>query len=396
MEALLNKSVRLVRGVKTDSVRYLFDKIVWNNRLIGIKGARGTGKTTLLLQRLKALSLPPHQATYWTLDDLYFTDSGLADTARLFYNRGGRILFLDEVHKYPAWSQHIKNLYDEYDDLQIIFTGSSIIDIAKEEVDLSRRALMYTLYGMSYREYMNFKYRSELPVLSFGEIISGTQVWQDKFPEKFRPLEYFAEYLQQGYYPFSLEDEEGFATRLQQVIRIIVEYDMAQLSGFDIKNAQKLLQLLYILSANVPFKPNISELARKSHIHRNTINEYLHFLEEAQLIRLVYPAGISVSTLQKPEKIFLNNSNLAFALAPNATDKGNLRETFFASQMAVHHKISLPKQGDFTINDTYVFEIGGKQKGRKQIEGMEHAFVVVDDVDFPALHIPLWVFGMLY
>ncbi|MGS2764549.1 ATP-binding protein [Sinomicrobium sp. M5D2P9] len=396
MEVLLNKSVRLVRGVKTDSVRYLFDNILWKNRLIGIKGARGTGKTTLLLQRLKALRLPPNQATYWTLDDLYFTDSDLADTARLFYNGGGRVLFLDEVHKYPAWSQHIKNLYDEYDDLQIVFTGSSIIDIAKEEVDLSRRALMYTLYGMSYREYMNFKYSSELPVLSFDEIISGTQAWQHKFPEKFRPLEYFAEYLQQGYYPFSLEDEESFATRLQQVIRIIVEYDMAQLSGFDIRNARKLLQLLYILSANVPFKPNISELARKSHIHRNTINEYLNFLDEAQLIRQVYPAGISVSTLQKPEKILLNNPNLAFALAPNATDKGNLRETFFASQLAVHHKISLPGQGDFTINDTYVFEIGGRKKGRKQIEGVEHAFVVVDDVDFPVLHIPLWAFGMLY
>ncbi len=396
MEALLNKSTRLVRNVQTDKIRYLFEKIHWNNRLIGIKGARGTGKTILLLQKLKSLKLPARQATYWTMDDLYFTDASLVATATQFYNEGGRYLFLDEVHKYPNWSQHIKNLYDQYDDLQIVFTGSSIIDIAKEEVDLSRRALMYTLNGMSYREYLYFRHKLQLPVIKFDELIDGSNAWQEKIPLSFRPLEHFASYLKHGYYPFSLEDEDGFTTRLQQVIRIIVEYDMANLQGFDIRNAQKLLQLLYILSANVPFKPNVTELARKSEIHRNTINSYLHFLEDAQLIRLVYPAGISVSILQKPEKIFLNNTNLAYALATNTADKGSLRETFFAAQLAVSHKISLPKQGDFIVDDKYIFEIGGKGKTNKQVKNLENSFVVVDDEDYAVGKIPLWVIGMTY
>lgn len=396
MDEILDKSMRLVRKVQTGRIRYLFDKILWNNRLIGIKGARGMGKTTMLLQKIKSLQLPPHQATYWTLDDLFFTNASLVDTAVQFYSRGGRYLFLDEVHKYPGWSQHIKNLYDLYDDLKIVFTGSSIIDIAKEEVDLSRRALMYTLDGMSYREYLNFKYQLELPIITFQEIINGTNNWRNELPDSFRPLEYFSAYLKQGYYPFSLEDEESFASRLQQVIRIIVEYDMAHLQGFDIRNAQKLLQLLYILSANVPFKPNITELARKTDIHRNTINSYLHFLEDAQLIRLLYQDGNSVSTLQKPEKIFLNNTNLAFALATNTTNKGNLRETFFAAQLAVDHKISLPKQGDFMIDNQYIFEIGGKGKTNKQVKNIENSFVVVDDEDFPVSKIPLWVLGMGY
>lgn len=396
MDILLNNSSGLIRKIQTGKKRYLFDKVLWNNRLIGIKGARGVGKSTLLLQKLSTLQLPPGQASYWSLDDLFFTSASLADTAQQFYNEGGRVLFLDEVHKYPNWSQHIKNLYDRYDDLQIIFTGSSVINIAKEEVDLSRRALMYTLAGMSYREYLYFKYDIALPVISLSEVIDKSNAWQRRFPEKFRPLEYFSEYLQKGYYPFSLEDTEGFLSRLQQVIRIIVEYDMASVKDFDIRNAQKLLQLLYVLSANVPFKPNVSSLARKTDIHRNTITTYLHFLEQAQLIRLLYPAGISVSTLQKPEKVLLENTNLAFVLAVNTANKGSLRETFFASQLSVSHKLSLPQQGDFMVDDQYVFETGGRNKSSKQIKDVPDSFVVVDDQDFPVSKIPLWVLGMEY
>lgn len=396
MDVLLQKSERLIRKVQMSKQRYLYDKILWNNRLIGIKGARGVGKSTLLLQKLRQLKMPPSQASYWTLDDLFFSNASLAETAQQFYNEGGRILFLDEVHKYPGWSQHIKNLYDQYDDLQIIFTGSSVIDISKEEVDLSRRVLMYTLAGMSYREYLNFKYDIQIPVIPFKMIIDPQSGWREKMPEGFRPLEFFSEYLRQGYYPFSLEDESGFAMRLQQVVRIIVEYDMAAIKSFDIRNAQKLLQLLYILSANVPFRPNISELAIKSEIHRNTITNYLHFLEDAQLVRLAYPAGISVSTLQKPEKIFLNNTNLAYVLATDTTNKGNLRETFFASQMAVNHQLGIPKRGDFIVDNKYVFEIGGKSKTNKQVKEETNSYTVVDDQDYPVTKLPLWAFGMEY
>ena len=396
MESLLNKSARLLRNVQTNNVRYLFDRILWDNKLIGIKGARGTGKTTLLLQKLKSLKLPANNAAYWTLDDLFFTNVSLVALATKYYNEGGRYLFLDEVHKYPNWSQHVKNLYDQFDDLKIIFTGSSIINMAKEEVNLSRRALMYNLAGMSYREYLEFQHKLDLPIIAFEEIIDGSNSWQEKIPKSFRPLEYFGAYLERGYYPFSMEDQEGFSSRLQQVIRIIVEYDMSNLQGFDIRNAQKLLQLLYILSANVPFKPNVTELARKSDIHRNTINTYLHFLEDAQLIRLLYPAGISISSLQKPEKILLDNTNLAFALATGMANRGNLRETFFASQLSVNHKVTLPAKGDFLIDDQWIFEIGGKKKDDKQIKNIKNGFVVVDDQDYPVNKIPLWVWGLGY
>lgn len=396
MEVILAKSARLLAQFQTSKKRYLYDKVNWENRLIGIKGARGVGKSTLLLQKLKEWNLPPNQASYWSLDDLFFTNNSLAQLASAFYDRGGRILFLDEVHKYENWSQHIKNLYDHYNDLRIVFTGSSIIDITQQEADLSRRALMYSMAGLSYREYLNLKYDYGFEATTLEEITNNNPQWQSKLPQTFRPLEHFDEYLQLGYYPFSMEDESGFHSRLQQVIRIVVEYDMSALDDFDIRNAKKLLQLLYIISTNVPFKPNISELARKTNIHRNTIAAYLNFLEQAQMIRQLYPAGISISILKKPEKIYLNNTNLAYALATNTTDKGNLRETFFASQLSVNHSLQLPQNGDFIIDNKWTFEIGGKNKSKSQLKAEVNAHVVVDDMDYPVTNLPLWIFGFLY
>lgn len=396
MEELIQKSVRAMRYVQKSSKRYLYNKILWNNRLIGVKGSLGTGKSTMLLQKLQEMNLPGNQASYWSLDDLYFTDNSLVSTAEKFYNEGGRFLFLDEVHKYDNWSKHVKNLYDQYPDLQIVFTGSSIIDIAREEADLSRRALMYALAGLSFREYLSFKHGLHFGVLTLEDVIKKGAAWQSAFPADFRPLEFFSEYLKQGHYPFSLESPETFLSRLQQVIRIIVEYDMASLKEFDIRNAQKMLQLLYIMSANVPFRPNISALARKSGIHRNTITSYLHFLEQAQLIRQLYPAGISVSTLQKPEKIYLNNTNLAYALATNTADKGNLRETFFVSQLSVNHQVNITPKGDFIIDDKWTFEVGGKNKSKDQIKYIPNSYIVADDRDYPVSVLPLWVFGMGY
>ena len=397
METLLNKSQSLIRQVKIDFKRYLYGEIKWNNRLIGIKGARGTGKTTLLLQYLKELSLKPSEAAYFSLDDLYFTTNSLVETAEMFYRGGGKYLFLDEVHKYQGWSRHIKNLYDFYPDLKIFFTGSSIIDIAREEADLSRRALMYNLHGLSYREYLSMKGILEVNALSVEGLVDPDKSWKTLFPAGFRPMQYFDDYLQHGYYPFFAEDQESLSSRLQQLIRAIVEYDMAELHDFDIRNARKMLQLFYVLASNVPYKPNISELAKKSGVHRNTVTNYLSFLEQARLIRQLYYSGISIVALQKPEKIYLDNTNLAYALIDIKPNEGNLRETFFASQLAAKHRISYTDTGDFVINGKWTFEIGGKNKSRKQIHGLENAYRVIDDVEFPATEaLPLWLFGFLY
>lgn len=396
MDKLLEKSEQLVARVSLEKQRYLYTEINWSNRLIGIKGARGTGKTTLLLQKLKQLQLPASTATYWTLDDFYFTTHNLVETVEQFIREGGTHLFLDEVHKYENWSVQIKNLYDFYPNLNIVFTGSSIIDISREGGDLSRRMIMYKLAGLSFREYLDFNNIHSFKPLKLSQLLSTDREWKNNFPLDFKPLAYFKDYLQYGYYPFVLEDKLGYNTRLQQLIRLIVEYDMAEIKGFDIRNANKMLQLLSILAANVPFKPNISSLATKSKIHRNSIISYLHYMEQAQLIKLLYPSGISVAILQKPEKIYLNNPNLAYVLSTTDPNLGNLRETFFLSQMSVKHQVNYPKNGDFFINEQFTVEVGGKNKSTRQLQGVKNSFIVVDDIEYPVTKLPLWIFGFLY
>jgi predicted AAA+ superfamily ATPase len=397
MDILLEQSERLISSIDLSFKRYLFDSIQWDSRLIGIKGARGTGKTTLLLQWIKEQNLPTEKAAYFSLDDLYFLEHSLKDTVTQFYKNGGLVLVLDEVHKYKNWSIEIKNIYDFFPELKIIFTGSSIIDISKQEGDLSRRALMYELPGLSYREYLSMLGIINLPVIGLEELLFNSAEIKKKIPHTFRPLEHFNNYLNYGYYPFGIVDSSSIHQRINQLIRTIVEVDMAELKDFDIRNAKKLLQLVYVIAQQVPFKPNISSLAIKTSIHRNTLNNYLYYLEQAKILSLLFPAGNSTAVLQKPEKIFLNNTTLLAALAEQKPNIGTVRETFFLSQLQPLHKVQLPKQGDFYVNDSYTFEVGGKGKGQKQLEAIENAWVVKDDIEYPMLKtIPLWMFGLLY
>lgn len=397
MNILLEQSEHLVNATQLDFKRSLFGKVKWNNRLIGIKGARGTGKTTLALQWLKTQKLPAEKAAYFSLDDLYFTSNSLKETIADFHKKGGKILVLDEVHKYKNWSGEIKNIYDFYPGIKIVFTGSSIIDISRQQGDLSRRAIMYELPGLSYREFLSMNHGIHLPALTLEEILEG-EVNRKKFSSAaFRPLEFFEEFLQVGYYPFMVEDKETVHLRINQLIRTIIEYDMTELQDFDLRNARKLLQLLYVIAQQVPFKPNLTALAAKTDIHRNSLNNYLQYLEQAKLISLLQAAGKSTATLQKPEKIYLHNTNLLYAIAEQQVDEGNLRETFILSQMNVVGKVHLPKQGDFLVNNKFTLEVGGKQKSGKQLSGVKNGRVVRDDMEYPtADYIPLWMFGLLY
>ncbi len=394
MLQLLEQSQHLLTHIPLTFKRYLFDQIKWNNRLIGVKGARGTGKTTMLLQWLKMQNLPVTQAAYFSLDDLYFSHNYLKETIRNFYLQGGKILVLDEVHKYPNWSAEIKNCYDFFPDLKIIFTGSSVIDISKQEGDLSRRALIYELPGLSYREYLSMKGIIHMPAIDLENLLTNAADYKNQLPADFRPLKHFNDYLRFGYYPFALEDTDSAHQRINQLVRTIVEYDMAELKEFDIRNAKKLLQLIYVIAQQVPFKPNITALAEKTGINRNSLNSYLYYLEQAKILSLLYPAGISTAKLQKPEKIYLNNTNLLFALSEEAAEQGAVRETFFLSQLAANHTVQMPKQGDFLVNKKYTFEVGGKNKTEAQIKGINHAFVVRDDIETPVgNNLPLWMFG---
>ncbi|MCX8478538.1 MAG: AAA family ATPase [Chitinophagales bacterium] len=397
MNTLLEQSAFILENTSLDFKRFLYGKINWKSRLIGIKGARGTGKTTLSLQWLKEQGLPANRVAYFSLDDIYFSTHTLKETAGLFYKQGGEILVLDEVHKYKNWSKEIKNIYDVYKGLKIVFTGSSIIDISKQEGDLSRRAVIYELPGLSYREFLALKYGIEIPAFSLSDILKDSAALKASLPKSFRPLEYFEEYLQTGYYPFMMEEQETVHLKIKQLIRTIVEFDMAVLENFDVRNANKMLQLLYVMAQQVPFKPNITSLATKTDIHRNSLVNYLHYLEQAKLIALLQASGNSTSTLQKPEKIYLNNTNLLYALAEEQVETGNLRETFFLSQLASIAKVAMPRQGDFIVDNKYTFEVGGKGKTKRQIAGIKNAWVVKDDLEFPiAGDLPLWMFGFLY
>jgi predicted AAA+ superfamily ATPase len=398
MEKLVAKSNILVQNQSLTFTRSLASKIDWQDRLIGILGARGTGKTTLLLQHIKQQFGIGQEAVYLSLDDIHFTSNRLIDFAETFRQQGGKVLFLDEVHKYPDWAKEVKNLYDFYKDLNIVFTGSSVMDLLRQNTDLSRRAVQYELTGLSYREFLQFSDIVTLPNLSLNDLFSKHAQIAADLIATFKPLQHFNDYLVFGYYPFFSENRRTYPIRLEQVIKLIIETDLQFVEGFDPYNSRKIYQLLYILATNVPFKPNVSKLSEKIGIHRNTLIQYLHYLEKARLINSLTVAGKSISTLQKPDKIFLENTNLHYALSPDKVDKGALRESFFLNQLInAGHSVTLPLKGDFIIDEKFTVEIGGKGKTSEQIVNIPDSWIAADELESGAWNkIPLWLFGLLY
>lgn len=398
MERIKIKSAFLREEVETAHIRHLYYQIDWSDRLIGILGARGTGKTTLLLQRLK-LNFPDNEvALYISMDDIYFASHSLIELAETFRLRGGKILFIDEVHKYNGWAREIKNIYDTYKDVYIVFTGSSVIDIYQQEADLSRRAVCYELAGLSFREYLRFADIYSTEIIELSDILYDHTQIALKLGKAFKPILHFEAYLDHGYYPFFKENIHTYFLRIEQVIRLIVETELRFVDGFDINNTNKVMQLLAILAENVPFKPNISKLSDKIGISRQTTTQYLHYLEKARLINMLNVAGASISTLQKPEKVYLENPNLHRAIASAETNLGSRRESFLLNQLRnAKHDVSLPPTGDFLVDRKITIEVGGKTKGRKQIVGVENAFIAADDLEVGIENkIPLWLFGFLY
>ncbi|MBX2901511.1 MAG: ATP-binding protein [Cyclobacteriaceae bacterium] len=398
MEKILEKSAILVKNQDLRFIRSLMERIDWDDRLIGILGARGTGKTTLLLQRQKSLYGLKQEAAYITLDDIYFTENRLVDFAKEFQQQGGKALFIDEVHKYPGWAQEIKNIYDFHKELRIVFTGSSITDMLRQHADLSRRAVQYELPGLSFREYLQFLEISKTPVIRLPELIKNHYEIAAELTSQFKPLKFLPEYWKNGYYPFFAENLNTYAIRLEQVVKLIIENDLRFIEGFDQTNSRKVYQLLYVLATNVPFKPNVTKLSEKIGVHRNTLVQYLYYLEKARLVNSLTAAGKSTSTLQKPDKIFLENTNLHIVLSPEKANAGTLRESFFLNQIrnAGHH-VTLPPKTDFYVDEKYFFEVGGKDKKFSQLDKNKFSYVVSDDLEIASLNkIPLWLFGFLY
>ncbi len=397
MEQLLQKSSYLIARVTKDHQRATINPVNWKWNLNGITGARGTGKTSLLLQKLFDLQQDGHQVLYVTLDDLYFTENKLYDLANSFYQRGGEYLFLDEVHKYLNWHRELKNIYDSIPDLKITFSGSSITEVRRSEVDLSRRALIYELQGLSFREYLLVDGKRNFPRYGLDEILKSHVDIATEIIKSLRPLKVFQQYLRQGYYPFFTEKDRDYNLTLEQVIQLVVEVDMKYLEGFNPAQSRKLLQLLRINAAAAPFKPNVSKLSERIGIHRNTLVQYFGHLQKAKLIRLMHLPEKNTSVLQKPDKIYLDNPNLHYVLNPQQVNMGSIRESFFANQLGQVCDIYLHRQTDFHIDNSISIEVGGKHKGQDQIRGLENAYLALDDIEVGYENrVPLYLFGLLY
>ncbi|TJZ60532.1 ATP-binding protein [Sphingobacterium olei] len=397
MEILKEKSAIVLAQIGMDFQRDFLKKINWQSRLIGLLGARGAGKTTLLLQRMKSLDLPADECLYITLDDLYFANHTLAETIESFRKSGGKYLFIDEVHKYDGWAREIKNVYDFYKDIHIVFTGSSIIEMLDLEVDLSRRAHVYQLPGLSFREFLAFEHELIFPALSLDELLKQHETVGRKM-NAHKPLKLFDEYLLYGYYPFYKEDRQSYLVQLTNVVNLTISYDLAFIEDIDKQQVHKINQLLSSLSMQVPFKPNVTELSKTIGMGRNTLIQYFHYLEKAKLIQMVYLEGKGLGPLEKPGKLLLDNPNLFHALSTKPKNDGSIRESFFVNQLRnAGYTVDLAKKGDFVVNGEHIFEVGGAKKRFDQIADIINAYIAADDIEIgTGNRIPLWLFGFLY
>lgn len=389
MQTLFEYSNRLISNVDKKFTRYLYNRIHWENRLIGIVGPRGVGKTTLVLQYIKN-NLDVRHTLYVSAEDFYFAKHRLSDLASDFVKWGGKCLFIDEIHKYPDWSKELKLIYDYHNHLKVVFTGSSVLDLKKGSSDLSRRAVLYNLQGLSFREYLMLFHQIEVPVFNLNEILNH----QVKVPQIAHPLPLFADYLKRGYYPFALEPD--FDLKLLQVVHQTLESDIPVYAGMNVTKGRQLKQLMAIIAESVPFKPNMTKISEILAISRNVIADYLLYMEEAGMLAQLRDDTKGIRGLGKINKVYLDNTNLVYILGGENANKGNIRETFFLNQCRVYHQVVSSNLADFKMEDKD-FEVGGKNKGLKQIKTAENGFLVKDDIESGFFNtIPLWHFGLMY
>jgi len=394
----------LLQRTSLTSKRYLYTKINWDLKSIGILGQRGLGKTTMMLQYIKENFADTDKALYITLDNPYVQSVSLIEFAKEFEQYGGEVLFIDEVHKYDDWSTHIKNIYDSLD-IKIVFSGSSILQIEKQNADLSRRTIIYHLENLSFREYLEFTSVKKFDTYCLEDILKNHKLIASDIKNDIKPLMHFKEYLQYGSYPFILEDKDTYYQKIVQMINLILETDLPYINKIEMQQIVKLKKLLYMLAINVPFVPNITDIAKATNISRPKVYEYLQHLESAKIINSIRSKEKGYSIMSKPEKLFMQNTNISYALT-NTIDIGSARESFFVNQIKNYYNaetkliddtIFSSNQGDFLVNNKYTFEIGGKNKTFKQIKDLANSYVVSDDIEIGFKNkIPLWLFGFLY
>jgi len=395
MDSLIRIYLRLLQETEEKMFRYLYPSIDWNERCIAIVGAKGVGKTTMLLQHIKKTFENKNEALYASLDNSWFANHTIFELADEFYMNGGTHLFLDEIHHYPNWTTEIKNIYDSFPKLKIVFTGSSLLQIYKSTTDLSRRVIYETLEGLSFREFLKFENICDIPAYSLSDILENHQNIAFEITENKKIMPLFKKYLKTGYYIFYKQGLKKYDDKLQEAINNVIDVDIPAVENIEFVSRHKIKKLLAVLSELVPYTPKITDLCSAIESNRNNTVKYLSLLASAKLLNLVSYKGKTIGDLTKPDKVLLNNTNLAFMFDEKA-NIGSARETFFVNQVDAIADIYLAKQGDFTV-DKYTFEIGGKTKTFDQIKEIPNSYVVADDIEIGHKNkIPLWLFGLLY
>ena len=396
LQPLFNNYYRKIAKVNLRFKRYLYGQINWNARIISIRGARGVGKTTMLLQYILENYENLDQTLYASLDDLWFTTHSLIDLVDWADRHGLRRLFLDEVHRYGRWSETLKNIYDSYPDMSIVYTSSSMLIMDNARVDLSRRQTSYTLYGMSFREFLAYEDVIHFPVIPLDDLLKNHVRHSMQIVQTVKVAPFFEAYLEHGYYPFYREAGEDYSARLREIVSLVIDSDLPAVERMTFDTIQKVKKLLMIISERVPFEPKMSELWSQLSTNNELGLRMLYALDKAQIITLLSSKAKSYRFLCKPDKIFLGNPNLMHALCP-IVNKGNERETLFCGQLMVNNDVKHPLKGDFLVNDKYLFEVGGRKKSFDQIADVPDSFLAVDDTEVGyGNRIPLWLFGFTY
>ena len=403
MDALFRKSDRLLANTSTEIIREKMDEVHWNTQLVSIIGAKGVGKSTLIKQYLKQnFALGDRRILYCSADTVDFSMRNLVGLAEEFVIRGGELLVIDEIHKYHPgttdWSREIKEIYELFPNLKMIVSGSSLLRIKEGDADLSRRAVKYTMPGLSFREALRFYHGLTFPIWSLEDILAHPyDLWQ-MVSSKCKPVALFKEYMEKGYYPFLLEGEGEYYTKIEQMVNYIVEIELPQICKVEVANVRKIQALIALICSEVPFELNANKIAAALEIGRDTVVEYLKYLGDAKVLNLLYSDKKKIGKLTKPDKIYMENTNLMYALAPTRVEIGTLRETFAVNSLVESHNVEYGKaQGDFKVDDKYTFEIGGRSKDFKQIAGVKDSYIFADDWDMPdGAKLPLWMLGFLY
>ena len=382
--------------VSLDFKRYLYNKINWKARIIGIRGERGVGKTTMLIQRIKEKYTNPDDTIYISLDHLWFKTHSLQELIGFLYNRGINEFYIDEVHKYEDWSRIIKNLYDQYANLRVIYTGSSMLELDNSIVDMSRRQTPYILKGMSFREFLEYDGIIDIPAYSLKDILSHHNTISLDIVPHMKVLREFDNYLHFGVYPFYKEAGDDFLAMLQNVVKLVVESDLPAVEKVSYPTIDKCKKLFMIIAENVPLQPNTEKLASSMNTTRNTLLSLLYKLDEAEILNLLTTELKNYKRLVNPEKIYLGNTNLMYAFSPKI-NIGTMRETFFINQMSAVSSVQMPAKGDFLVDGDYLFEIGSDNKTFEQIADMPTSYLGIDGIETGyGNRIPLWMFGLLY